>query len=66
LLLHVELFDLSFHPVHLHGSLLGAGLVGLGSLEAVDTRVDGGFDLAFCTVWTFFTIWSFSASSTFT
>ena len=50
LLLHVELLDLSFHPVHFHGSLLRVGVVVLGNLEAVDTRVDGGLDLAVCTV----------------
>ena len=50
LLLHVELLDLSFNPVHLHGSLLRVGAVVLGNLETDDTRVDGGLDLAFCTV----------------
>jgi hypothetical protein len=50
MLLHVELLDLSFHPVHFHGSLLRVGAVVLGNLEAVDTRVDGGLDLAVCTV----------------
>ena len=66
LLLHVELLDLSSHPVHFHGSLLRVGAVVLGNLEAVDTRVGDGLDSAFCTVQAFFTIWSFSASSTFT
>jgi hypothetical protein len=47
---HGELLDLSFHPVHFHGSLLRVGVVVLGNLEAVDTRVDDGLDLAFCTV----------------
>ena len=50
LLLHVELLDLSSHPVHFHGSLFGVGAVVLGNLETVDTRVVGGLDLAFCTV----------------
>jgi hypothetical protein len=66
LLLHVKLLDLSFHPVHLHGNLLRVGAVVLGDLETVDTRADGGLDLAFCAVLTSFTMWSFSASSTFT
>jgi hypothetical protein len=50
LLLHVELLDLSFHPVHLHGDLLRVGAVVLGNLETDDARVNGGLDLAFCTV----------------
>jgi hypothetical protein len=50
LLLHVELLDLGFHPVHLHGDLLRVGAVVLGNLEANDTCVVGSLDLAFCTV----------------
>jgi hypothetical protein len=50
LLLHVGLLDLSFHPVRIHRNLFRVGAVVLGNLEAVDARVDGGLDLAFCTV----------------
>jgi hypothetical protein len=50
LLFHVELLDLSLHPVPLYGSLLRVGAGVLGNLETVDTRMDGGLDLAFCAV----------------
>jgi hypothetical protein len=37
-LLHVELLDLSFHPVHLHGELLKVCAVVFGNLETDDTH----------------------------
>jgi hypothetical protein len=45
LLFHVKLLGLSFHPVHLRGSLLRFCAVVLDNLENVGPRVGGGLGL---------------------